>query len=249
MKRLLKVSGILFKMESRNKQAVLMSILFPVMLMALMGTAGQEADQHGIPYMTFLLPGILGMAYGATGLISLPVMLVSFKERNILKRIVGTPISMINFIISIFITQGFVILLQTVIIMLIAILIFGVELFVSLNIIWLLFPVLVFGTISLLGTGLIISLFTNKSKNASTLGNIINFIMMFLSGAFFPVDTWPKFLHPLIKILPLTYIIEGIRKSLVFQTQTLQTFGIQTAFLVVFSIVTISIAAKWFRWE
>ncbi len=52
-------------MEVRNKQAVIMSTVFPILMMALMGTAGKDAARDGMSYMTYIFPGILGMAYGA----------------------------------------------------------------------------------------------------------------------------------------------------------------------------------------
>jgi ABC-2 type transport system permease protein len=41
------------------------------------------------------------------------------------------------------------------------------------------------------------------------------FPMMFLSGTFFPVEMMPEFLQPFAKVLPLYYVNEGLRASMV----------------------------------
>jgi ABC-2 type transport system permease protein len=40
--------------------------------------------------------------------------------------------------------------------------------------------------------------------------------MMFLSGSFFPIELMPGFLQKFAKILPLYYVNEGLRASMVF---------------------------------
>jgi ABC-2 type transport system permease protein len=48
--------------------------------------------------------------------------------------------------------------------------------------------------------------------------NIVSFVMMFLSGVFFPVETMPDWLQPISNLLPLTYFAEGLRDSMVYET-------------------------------
>ena len=48
--------------------------------------------------------------------------------------------------------------------------------------------------------------------------NITSFIMMFLSGIFFPIETMPDWIQPISNILPLTYFAEGLRDSMVYET-------------------------------
>jgi ABC-2 type transport system permease protein len=40
--------------------------------------------------------------------------------------------------------------------------------------------------------------------------------MMFLSGSFFPLEMMPGFLQSFAKMLPLYYVNEGLRASMVF---------------------------------
>lgn len=247
MKKFINLVKLFLIMELRNKQAVFMSILFPILLMTLMGTAGRSEARGEISYMAYILPGILGMAYGATGLIALPVMITSYKERNILKKVATTPISMSKFFMAIFITQIMFMIVQTVIIISISTFIFRVNINIHSVYSWLLIPLLLVGSLAMLGVGFIICLFSNSAKNATTMGNLANLVMMFMGGSFFGVDVWPDFLQPVIRVLPMTNIIEGIRKTIVFKTQEMGTLTLQFTLLLICAILTISVSAKNFR--
>jgi ABC-2 type transport system permease protein len=46
----------------------------------------------------------------------------------------------------------------------------------------------------------------------------LTFPMMFLSGAFFPVQQMPTVMQWISKFLPLTYAVEALRKCIVLDT-------------------------------
>jgi ABC-2 type transport system permease protein len=40
--------------------------------------------------------------------------------------------------------------------------------------------------------------------------------MMFLSGSFFPIEQMPAFLQSFARVLPLYYVNQGLRESMIF---------------------------------
>ena len=50
------------------------------------------------------------------------------------------------------------------------------------------------------------------------IANITSFLMMFLSGIFFPIASMPEWLQPVSKVLPLTYFVDGLREGMVYAT-------------------------------
>jgi ABC-2 type transport system permease protein len=62
------------------------------------------------------------------------------------------------------------------------------------------------------------------------------FPMMFLSGTFFPLEQMPDFLQGTAKFLPLYYVNEGLRSSMITQEM-----GIIIESLVIILIVAIII--------
>jgi ABC-type multidrug transport system permease subunit len=47
--------------------------------------------------------------------------------------------------------------------------------------------------------------FFGESWGIVGVANIVSFLMMFLSGVFFPIETMPEWLQPVSNVLPLTY--------------------------------------------
>ena len=56
--------------------------------------------------------------------------------------------------------------------------------------------------------------------------------MMFLSGLFFPVDTMPKWIRPVVDAMPLTYLADALRQIMVGATP-LHPLGIDLLVLTV----------------
>jgi ABC-2 type transport system permease protein len=69
------------------------------------------------------------------------------------------------------------------------------------------------------GIGMILTRFAKEAESAAAAANAISFPMMFLSGSFFPLEMMPGFMQPVARILPLYYVNEGLRASMVFGDQ------------------------------
>ena len=65
------------------------------------------------------------------------------------------------------------------------------------------------------GLGMMLTRVAKDAESAAAAANAFMFPMMFLSGTFFPVDMMPGFLQKLARILPLYYVNEGLRASMV----------------------------------
>ena len=86
---------------------------------------------------------------------------------------------------------------------------------VSLQInVWL--PVfVVLDVFAFVGLGMILTRVAREAESAAAAANAVMFPMMFLSGTFFPVEMMPEFLQKVAKVLPLFYVNEGLRASMV----------------------------------
>jgi ABC-2 type transport system permease protein len=70
---------------------------------------------------------------------------------------------------------------------------------------------------------------------------------MFLSGSYFPVDSAPRFLDPLIRALPLTYLNDALRQVM---NNGAGVSGIQADLLVLVAwlLVGALLSVRAFRW-
>ena len=104
------------------------------------------------------------------------------------------------------------------------------------------------GGLAFLTIGFALSGLAATVEAAGALANIVTMPMMFLSGVYFPVSGAPDWLKPLINILPLTYLANGLR-DVMEHGQGLGTIGIDFLVLVITAIVGFAVAARTFRWE
>ena len=72
--------------------------------------------------------------------------------------------------------------------------------------------------------------------------------MLFLSGIFFPVDAGPRFLEPIIRAMPLTYLGDAIRQSTVNAT-ALNPLWVDAVVLTGWLAVSFLLSVRLFRWE
>ena len=75
-----------------------------------------------------------------------------------------------------------------------------------------------------------------------------NFIFMFLSGIFFPLEMMPSWIRPLVNVIPLTYLGDALRATMIdagdYFSLTRNVL-IMAAWLVVSAVL----AVQFFKWE
>jgi len=78
--------------------------------------------------------------------------------------------------------------------------------------------------------------------------NILNMPMMFLSGMFFPTGGLPAVIMAVVYINPVTYLLEGLRRSVGVQNSTIMPpiwiVIVPVTWILVSSLVTIR-KLKW----
>ena len=143
------------------------------------------------------------------------VDLVEMRRKGLIKRLRMTPANMGIFGLSDMVMRLIFSIVQIILLSLIGVFIFGANLYLNLPSLILVFLV---GALSFNALGYFISSFSNTTEAYMGVANITSFIMMFLSGIFFPIETMPEWIQPISNILPLTYFAEGLRDSMVYET-------------------------------
>ena len=64
--------------------------------------------------------------------------------------------------------------------------------------------------------GLIIARFVKEEETAGAAAGAITFPMMFLAGSFFPLESMPRYLQAIAKVMPLTYVNNGLRDAMIY---------------------------------
>jgi ABC-2 type transport system permease protein len=164
-------------------------------------------------FIEFFIPGIIAMAVMTLSLFGTVDSDTELLQKGIIRKLSTTPITRTDWILSNILYQFILAIISAIAILLVGYSVFTVSLHVDL---WL--PVFILlDVFAFVGIGMILTRFAREAQSAASAANAISFPMMFLSGSFFPIELMPGFLQKFAKILPLFYVNEGLRASMVFE--------------------------------
>lgn len=212
----------------------------PRLALAPRGIAAQ-----GFDYLDFLVPGIVALALMQNGIFSIGFQVVFDKEKGILRRLRATPLPLASYSLAMVAVQLVIALIQTAIILLVGMLIFGVDINGSL---WNVAALSIIGGGCFVSLGFALSSLSRDINAANGLIQVVQMPMMFLSGIFFPMDNAPTWIQPVVKALPLTYLAEGMR-DVVVDAHSLWDIRLDLAVLLGCTVVFMAVAVRFFRWE
>ncbi|MFI5258067.1 MAG: ABC transporter permease [Candidatus Limnocylindrales bacterium] len=197
-----------------------------------------------ISTVTYLVPSILAMALMQLGVFA-AVPLVQQREKGILKRIGATPLERWKLVASNILLRLIIAALDTVLIIGVGIAVFHIDIVGNLAAA----AGLVFlGAGAFLALGFMLASFLKTEEQATGVVQVVQMPLMFLSGIFFPFDFMPDFLRTVARFLPLTYLGDGLRQTMVNGTQV-APLGVDVVILAGWLVVCLAIAARSFRWE
>jgi ABC-2 type transport system permease protein len=163
-------------------------------------------------FIDFFVPGIIAMTVMTASLFGAVNVNAELRQKGVIKKLSTTPITHTDWILSNVLYQFLLSVISTISILLVSYTVFHVSL--QLNF-WL--PVfVVLDVFAFVGIGMILTRVAKEAESAAAAANAIMFPMMFLSGTFFPVEMMPGFLQKFSRILPLYYVNEGLRASMIF---------------------------------
>lgn len=196
-------------------------------------------------YIDYLAPGIVALSIMTSSVIGVSSRMVGYREQRILKRLRATPLAPLEFVGSNVISQLVVVLVQVVVLTALATTVFGVH--IAGNMVTAIILALI-GGLAFLTIGFALSGLAKTVEAAGALANVVTMPMMFLSGVYFPVSSAPAWLKPIIGILPLTYLANGLR-DVMLHGKALSDITIDLVALLITAAIGFTVAARTFRWE
>lgn len=210
----------------------------------LMTVATESLQTGRLNSVSFFVPSILAMALMQLGVFA-AIPLVQQREKLILKRLSATPLPRWTLVGSNVIVRLIIAAAQTLIILGIGIAVLGVE--VTGN------PVtiagfVVLGALTFTSIGYVIASFARTEEAANGMTSIVQFPLMFLSGIFFPLEVMPEWLRGVATFMPLTYLGDALRQTMVGGT-AFAPLGLDALVLAGWLVVTLGLSARFFRWQ
>jgi ABC-2 type transport system permease protein len=194
-------------------------------------------------YFDFLAPGIMAMVVMMSVMTGLPAAISQEKEIGTMDGMMVAPINRLSIILGKTLSQTVRGMLQGLIILVLAVLLFGVTIHGS---ILLVIGLLLLGVFSFVGLGIVLTSFAKDQQTATMLMTTLMFPMMFLSGVFFPIQQMPWYMQDISKVLPLTYASDALRKVMVLGAGV-PNITTDLAILIAFGAVLTAIAVPVFR--
>jgi len=189
------------------------------MSFALVGATPVFAPPQVIPLaperfgaLDYLLPGIVGMTVMFNTLYIMAAVCAEYRSRKYFKLLATTTLTKSEWLASKILWFTLSMVLSLLVTLAVAIAAFGVE--IRFDLLTLAF--IVSGSVLFASLGMLLGSFSKDPESASALANAIGFPMMFLSGSFWDVTTMPDYMQTIAKGLPLTYLSDGLRDTLVY---------------------------------
>jgi ABC-2 type transport system permease protein len=235
--------------SSVSTKMQILSLVFAGINQKISGTApfirSEEASilTKKYRFIEFFIPGIIAMAVMTGSLFGTVYLNTELRQKGIIRKLTTTPITRIDWIMSNILYQFILAVISTIAMLLVSYAVFNVRLQINA---WL--PVFIMlDVFAFVGIGMILTRFVKEAESAAAAANAIMFPMMFLSGSFFPIEMMPGFLKTLAWILPLYYINEGLRASMVFSDH--MTALRYSAIIGIFAAVVFILGTMATKWE
>ncbi|MCW4006302.1 MAG: ABC transporter permease [Candidatus Bathyarchaeota archaeon] len=194
-------------------------------------------------YFDFIAPGIMAMTVMMSVMTGLPVAISEEKEIGTMDGMMVAPINRLSIILGKTLGQTARGLLQGMIILALAVGLFGVTIHGN---ILLVLGLLLLGVFSFVGLGIVITSFAKDQETATMMMMTLMFPMMFLSGVFFPIQQMPWYMQSISQLLPLTYASQALRKVMVLGAD-IPAISTELIILIAFGCVMTAIAVPIFR--
>lgn len=208
-------------------------------------TSDDALNEPGGRYVDFLVPGLLGMSLMAGGLWGVGFVTVDMRIRKLVKRFLATPMKKRDFLAAIMVSRMLFMIPEVFIVLVFARYCFGVLYYGSL---WAVALLVLVGATMFAGIGLLVASRAKTVEAVSGLMNLVMLPMWMLSGIFFTSDRFPAAIQPVIKILPLTPLIDALR-SVMLEGSSLSSQAVRIAIMAAWGSLSFAVALRIFRWQ
>lgn len=202
----------------------------------------QETLGEDFEFIDYFIPGMIGFTIMTSCIYGSIERNTKFRKDGILRKMQTMPVSQMDWILSKMLFMLFLSFLSTSVILLVGFLVW------DLSIHFTLFAIIIIIATSFLfsGMGMIIGRFVKEEETADMAGGAITFPMMFLSGTFFAFEQMPSYLQLIAQALPLYYVNEGLRNTMIYadMDKTLYFTGFVLLFAFAFFLIGV-LVTKW----
>lgn len=207
--------------------------------------ADRPTRDPGSRYVDFLVPGLIGVGIMSNATWGLGFSIVDSRRRKLTKRLLATPMSRAQFLTSYVIWRLILLPVEVVIPIVFGVIAFGVPVRGAWTAI---LVVSLLGSMCFSAIGVLLASRARTIEGLSGTMNLAIMPMWILSGVFFSAQRFPDLVQPLIRLLPLTALIDALR-AIQLRGAGLGDVWHETTTLAGWLTIAFVSSMKLFRWR
>lgn len=211
----------------------------------VIGLEAKGVKTNNLGQIDFFLPGVIAMSIMQLGIFSVAFGFIAFKTTGALRRLQATPVHPINFILGQSVARLMVTVVQILLLLAFGMWLFGAKLVGSLGAFMFMGTI---GALAFIAFGFAVAGWAKDENQAAPVAQLIQLPMLFLSGVFFPREGLPTILQKITDYLPLTYLVDGMRR-IANEGATLWQVRGDVIGLLIWAVVVLIVAVRIFKWE
>jgi imidazolonepropionase-like amidohydrolase/ABC-type multidrug transport system permease subunit len=242
MKAYIALIKIDLKLAMRNRMVLFFNWMFPLIFFFIFAQSS-HAEQGGAITQIVAMVATIGVI--GNGLFGAGMRAAQERENNTLRRYKVTPIGPLPLLVASMAT-GLILYMPYIAIMLtLATQVYHMP--VPKELVSMLIFIAI-GVVAFRSIGLIVASVVNSMQEGVIIIQLLYFVMLFLSGATFPVTEMPSWLQNIAQFIPAAYLVSGLEGILMRSESLLQNASAVGALFVTMIVATF-VATKIFRWE
>ncbi|MEY4313985.1 MAG: ABC transporter permease [Actinobacteria bacterium] len=248
-------SALEFKQFLRQRESVVFTLFFPVILLFIFGTVFKDTIAPGVTFSQYFVAGMIASGLVNTGFQQLAITIPMERDFGTLKRLRGTPMSVSSYFIGKALLVTILMIIQTVLLLFFGTLMFGLNMPTSLTLWWNFSWLVVLGSACSTVLGIAFSVVPKSGRGASAVVSPIVIILQFFSGVFFVFTSLPSWMQQFAALFPLKWLTQGMRSVFLpadFATQEVAgnwEIGKTALVLMVWLVAGLAISIKTFKWS
>jgi len=244
-----------FKQFLRQRESVVFTLFFPVILLFIFGTVFKDTIAPGVTFSQYFVAGMIASGLVNTGFQQLAITIPMERDFGTLKRLRGTPMSLSSYFIGKALLVTTLMIIQTALLLIFGSLMFGLNLPTSTSMWWNFTWLVVLGSACSTVLGIAFSVVPKSGRGASAVVTPIVIILQFFSGVFFVFTSLPSWMQQFAALFPLKWLTQGMRSVFLpadFATQEVAgtwEIGKTAAILTIWLVAGLIISIKTFKWS
>lgn len=243
------------KQFMRQRESVVFTLFFPVILLFIFGTVFKDTIAPGVTFSQYFVAGMIASGLVNTGFQQLAITIPMERDDGTLKRLRGTPMSVSSYFIGKALLVTILMIVQTILLLFFGSVVFDLNLPTDPMLWWNFTWLVILGSACSTVLGIAFSVVPKSGRGASAVVSPIVIILQFFSGVFFVFTSLPVWMQQFAALFPLKWLTQGMRSVFLpadFATQEVAgdwEIGKTALILIIWLVLGLLVSIKTFKWS